>query len=53
MRWLIVGLFVSMVMFMMVPTDVHAQGNKVVAADLTVQTGPPDRYTCGTSARTG
>ena len=39
MRWLIVGLFVSMVMFMMVPTDVHAQGNKVVAADLTVPDG--------------
>ncbi len=28
-----------MVMFMMVPTDVHAQGNKVVAADLTVPDG--------------
>lgn len=39
MHWLIVGLFVSMVMFMMVPTDVHAQGNKVVAADLTVPDG--------------
>jgi len=39
MHWLIVGLFVSMVMFMMVPTDVQAQGNKVVAADLTVPDG--------------
>jgi pimeloyl-ACP methyl ester carboxylesterase len=39
MHWLIVGLFVSMVLFMMVPTDVHAQGNKVVAADLTVPDG--------------
>ena len=39
MRWLIAGLFVSMVMFMMVPTDVPAQGNTVVAADLTVPDG--------------
>src|ERR1700730_2226353 len=39
MRWLIAGLFVSMGMFMTVPTDVPAQGNKVVAADLTVPDG--------------
>ena len=39
MHWLIAGLFVSMVMFMMAPTGVHAQGNKVVAADLTVPDG--------------
>lgn len=39
MHWLIAGLFVSMAMFMMAPTGVHAQGNKVVAADLTVPDG--------------
>jgi pimeloyl-ACP methyl ester carboxylesterase len=39
MHWLIAGLFVSMALLMVIPTDVHAQGNKVVAADLTVPDG--------------
>ena len=39
MHWLIAGLFVSMALLMVIPTDVHAEGNKVVAADLTVPDG--------------